>query len=65
MKSDKVLKQALLRYGATEEEANNFIEDLAKMPDDVEEEVKETVVEKDFNNPEEADRFSRKEKEFN
>ena len=64
MKSDKILKKQLLLYGATEQEADNFIEDLAKLPDEVEEQVKETVVEeKEFNKPEEADRGV--EKEFN
>ena len=52
-------------YGVTEEEANGFIDFLAKMPDELEQDVKETVVEKDFNNPEEADRNKEEEKDFN
>lgn len=65
MKSDKTLKKALMLYGVTEEEANGFIDFLAKMPDELEQDVKETVVEKDFNNPEEADRNKEEEKDFN
>lgn len=61
MKTDKTLKKALLLYGASEEEANNFLEDLAKMPDEVEDKVEEVVVEKEFNEPQD----DREEKDFN
>ena len=64
MKSDKTLKKALLQYGVTEEEADGFLEYLAKMPEELEEDVKESVVEKDFNDPKEADK-DRIEKDFN
>lgn len=61
MKTDKTLKKVLLLYGASEEEANNFLEDLAKMPDEVEDKVEEVVVEKEFNEPQD----DREEKDFN
>lgn len=58
------IKTLLLKYGASEQEADNFISDLEKMPDEVEDTVKEAV-EKDFNDPKESDSYKAEEKEFN
>ena len=63
MENYEKIKKLLLRYGASEEEAGNFINDLAKLPDEIESEIKDTV-EKDFDDPKDATHNKLEEKDF-